>query len=42
VLDWNSPAIGFYRSFGARPMDEWTVYRIDEEALRRLAEKAPN
>jgi GNAT superfamily N-acetyltransferase len=38
VLDWNSPAIGFYRSLGARAMDEWTVYRIDEEPLRRLAE----
>jgi GNAT superfamily N-acetyltransferase len=38
VLDWNAPAIGFYRSLGARPMDEWTVYRIDEEPLRRLAE----
>ena len=41
VLDWNTPAIGFYRSLGARPMDEWTVYRIDEEPLRRLAEIAP-
>jgi GNAT superfamily N-acetyltransferase len=41
VLDWNSPAIGFYRSLGARPMDEWTVYRIDDEPLRRLAEFAP-
>ena len=40
VLNWNDPAIGFYRSLGARPMDEWTVYRIDEEALRRLAETA--
>jgi GNAT superfamily N-acetyltransferase len=40
VLDWNSPAIGFYRSLGARPMDEWTVYRIDDEPLRRLAEIA--
>ncbi len=38
VLDWNAPAIGFYRSLGARPMDEWTVYRIDEEPLRALAE----
>jgi GNAT superfamily N-acetyltransferase len=37
VLDWNSPAIGFYRSLGARPMDEWTVYRIDDGPLRRLA-----
>jgi GNAT superfamily N-acetyltransferase len=39
VLDWNAPAIGFYRSLGARSMDEWTVYRIDEEPLRRLAER---
>ncbi len=42
VLDWNSPAIGFYRALGARPMDEWTVHRIDDEPLRRLAEKAPD
>ena len=41
VLDWNEPAIGFYRALGARPMDEWTVYRIDDEPLRRLAEMAP-
>lgn len=38
VLDWNEPAIGFYRSLGARPMDEWTVYRLDDEALARLAQ----
>jgi len=37
VLNWNAAAIGFYRALGARPMDEWTVYRIDDEALRRLA-----
>lgn len=37
VLDWNAPAIGFYRGLGARPMDDWTVYRIDEEPLARLA-----
>lgn len=36
VLNWNEPAIGFYRSLGARPMDEWTVYRLDDEPLRRL------
>jgi GNAT superfamily N-acetyltransferase len=41
VLNWNAPAIGFYRALGARPMDEWTVYRIDDEPLRRLAEIAP-
>ncbi len=33
VLDWNEPAIGFYRALGARPMDEWTVYRLDDEPL---------
>ena len=37
VLDWNAPAIGFYRSLGAEPMDEWTVMRVSGEALRRLA-----
>jgi GNAT superfamily N-acetyltransferase len=37
VLDWNEPAIGFYRSLGARAMDEWTVYRLTGDALRRLA-----
>lgn len=36
VLDWNAPAIGFYRSLGAQPMDEWTVYRLDGDALRAL------
>jgi GNAT superfamily N-acetyltransferase len=41
VLDWNSPAISFYRSLGARPMDEWTVYRIDDGPLDRLALLAP-
>jgi GNAT superfamily N-acetyltransferase len=40
VLDWNAAAIGFYRALGARPMDEWTVYRIDDEALGRLAATA--
>jgi len=37
VLDWNEPAIAFYRSLGARPMDEWTVNRVDGEALEKLA-----
>ncbi|NJQ16690.1 GNAT family N-acetyltransferase [Streptomyces bohaiensis] len=37
VLDWNEPAIGFYRSIGAEPMDEWTVQRVTGEALERLA-----
>ena len=38
VLDWNRTAIDFYRSLGARPQSEWTVYRLDQEALERLAE----
>ncbi len=33
VLDWNQPAIDFYRSLGAVPMDEWTVFRLDREGL---------
>ena len=37
VLDWNGPAIAFYRSLGARGMDEWTVNRLDGQALRTLA-----
>jgi GNAT superfamily N-acetyltransferase len=41
VLNWNEPAIGFYRSLGARAMDEWTVYRIDDEPLEHLAEHVP-
>ena len=37
VLDWNAPSIAFYRSLGARPMDDWTIFRVDDEALDRLA-----
>lgn len=37
VLDWNEPAIGFYKSLGAVPMDEWTVYRLSGDALAKLA-----
>ena len=37
VLDWNSPAIDFYRAAGAVPMDEWTVHRLTDEALTRFA-----
>jgi ribosomal protein S18 acetylase RimI-like enzyme len=37
VLNWNEPALGFYRSLGAEPMDEWTVYRLTGDELRRLA-----
>ena len=38
VLDWNSPAIEFYRSLGAVAMDEWTVYRVSGQALKELGE----
>jgi GNAT superfamily N-acetyltransferase len=41
VLDWNEPAIGFYRSVGARPMDEWTVFRLTGPALEALAGRPP-
>lgn len=37
VLDWNAPAIAFYESLGARPVTEWTGYRLEGEALERLA-----
>jgi GNAT superfamily N-acetyltransferase len=37
VLDWNEPSIGFYRALGAVPQDEWTTFRLDDEALVRLA-----
>lgn len=37
VLDWNTPAIDFYRAAGALPQDEWTVYRLQGEALRQFA-----
>jgi GNAT superfamily N-acetyltransferase len=36
VLDWNSPSIEFYKSLGAAPLDEWTMYRLDGESLKRL------
>lgn len=38
VLDWNEPAIRFYRNLGAVAMDEWTVFRATGESLARLAE----
>ena len=37
VLDWNEDAIRFYRSLGARPIEDWTVFRVTGEALQRLA-----
>jgi GNAT superfamily N-acetyltransferase len=37
VLDWNAPAIGFYKALGARAMDEWTGMRVEGAALKALA-----
>jgi hypothetical protein len=37
VLDWNTPAIDFYRAMGAQAMDEWTVQRVSGDALVALA-----
>ncbi len=39
VLDWNEPSIEFYKALGAVAMDEWTVYRVSEAALTRLAQE---
>ncbi|MBM6405358.1 GNAT family N-acetyltransferase [Phycicoccus sp. CSK15P-2] len=41
VLDWNAPSIAFYESLGARSQSEWTTYRMDGEALMRLAGPPP-
>lgn len=38
VLDWNTPSIDFYKSLGAVPMDEWTVFRLTGDALSKLAD----
>ncbi len=38
VLDWNEPSIGFYRSLGAVPQDEWTTFRVDGDRLSALAQ----
>ena len=40
VLDWNEPAIKFYRALGAKPMDEWTVFRLTSEEIAKLADAA--
>ena len=41
VLDWNTPAIDFYQSFGARPQSEWTTYRLTGQALLDFAADTP-
>jgi len=37
VLDWNKPSIDFYLSLGAKPMDEWTIFRMTEDSIAKLA-----
>lgn len=37
-LNWNRPSIDFYTSIGAKPMSDWTTYRLDEEDIRRLSQ----
>jgi GNAT superfamily N-acetyltransferase len=39
VLDWNEPSIEFYKSLGAVPMDEWTVFRLSGGALKKFAKE---
>jgi len=41
VLDWNEPAIGFYKKLGATLLDEWSTFRVTGAALRALAETRP-
>ena len=41
VLDWNEPSIRFYRQMGAKPLEDWTVHRVDGEALAALASLVP-
>jgi hypothetical protein len=41
VLDWNETALRFYRSLGAKPMEEWTGYRLAGAELATLAVEAP-
>lgn len=36
-IDWNELFVNFYKAMGAKPMDEWTVYRVDDSALNNLA-----
>jgi GNAT superfamily N-acetyltransferase len=40
-LDWNEPSIKFYKQMGSVPMDEWTVYRLQDESLKALAKQFP-
>jgi hypothetical protein len=37
VLDWNEPAIAFYRNLGALPLDQWRIFRLTRDGIARLA-----
>ena len=41
MLDWNELAIDFYKKIGAKPLDEWTVFRLTGDALEQLALTSP-
>jgi GNAT superfamily N-acetyltransferase len=41
VLNWNEPAIEFYKKLGAKPLDEWKIFRLNREGIARLAEARP-
>jgi GNAT superfamily N-acetyltransferase len=42
VLDWNEPAIEFYKTLGAQPLDEWTIFRLSRDGIAKLAQAAAN
>ena len=42
VLDWNQLAIDFYKRIGAKPLDDWTVFRMTGSALEKLASRSPS
>ena len=42
VLDWNKPSIEFYKYIGAKPMSDWTVFRMEKEEIKKLAGTRPN
>lgn len=41
VLDWNSPAIEFYKKLGARPLEDWTIFRVSGDGIQTLANACP-
>ncbi len=40
VLDWNEPSIAFYKKMGAKPMDEWTIFRLTGQSLQKLVRRS--